>query len=135
MNWKVLGFLVCLILFIGLFNSHLFFGLHIVCANPTYENYTTYTEVDPNNHISVANSTHIDFQDYNDDSAYIYIDKGSGHFIDFTHLVTVKPVSGQNLHTGYFWVLSNDLNDFWSLKTTEKKAIGAAIYKGSTGSK
>lgn len=62
-----------------------------VKANPTYEDFTTFTEVDPNSHISKT-STRITFSGLlHEESAYVYIDKEEGHFgEDFDHLFDVE---------------------------------------------
>ena len=77
------------------------------------EDYTTYTEVDPASSITVASATHIDWRSDRNEEAYVYADKGVGHFAgDFDHDVDV---SYSYVSAGYvaagFWAVSNDIND------------------------
>ncbi len=98
---------------------------------PTTEDFTTYTEVDPNNHITIASSTHIDFISYCNEDAYVYKDKGVGHFTDFTHLVDGKFGDRGNYNGwGVFcpYVLSVDtVDDTKGLLTAGKTAIWVQI--------
>ena len=86
----------------------IFPSIPIVNGIPTYEDFTTYTEVDPNNHIEKT-STHVDFQPYRNEKAYLYDDKGVGYFTDFEHLLDVKIVSGELSSWGSFWMLANEI--------------------------
>lgn len=79
----------------------------------TSENFTTYTEVDPDSHITVipSRSSFVDLT--KDESAYVYNDKGINHFSgDFEHLITVYLYSGSgsNSQTVY-WALTNLVGD------------------------
>lgn len=86
-----------------------------VKANPTYENYTTYAEVDPNNHIEKT-AYHIDFDAYRDEDAYVYKDYGVGHFTDFQHLVDVEIMTVTNYGKGIVWCLSNLVDDIKGIR-------------------
>ena len=99
-----------------------------VKANPSVEDFTTFTEVDPNNHIALVGTNHIDWQDYRNESCYLYKDKGAGHFGNFTHLLDYKRVSGQAYAVGYPWALTNDIGDFAGLNALSKTAIGVEVY-------
>ena len=104
-------------------------NFNAVYASPTYEDFTTYTEVDPNSHIAKT-ANHIDFQDYRneDEGAYLYKDKGADHFTNFTHLLDFKPVLDYTTHLGSIWVLANDIDDVYGLRTGGKTAITVYIY-------
>jgi hypothetical protein len=53
------------------------------------ENFSSYTEVDPNSHISITNYTvNIDF--YRDEDAYLYKDYGANYFQDFEHKIDLN---------------------------------------------
>lgn len=80
----------------------------------TLEDFTTYTEVDPNNHISVASSTHVDVNVINEgEDAYLYDDKGVDHFEDFVHNIDIKAVTHQSTTgEGCCWVLANIVDDW-----------------------
>jgi hypothetical protein len=88
----------------------------------TYEDFTTYTEVDPNSHITVsANSiTHVS---YRNEDAYVYKDKGVNHFTDFTHLVDVKTNASVTNSDGVVWMITDDINDWYGLYTAHKPFI------------
>jgi hypothetical protein len=91
------------------------------------EDFTTYTKVDPNNHISVT-ANHIDFIYRRNEIAYLYKDKGAGHFTDFTHLVTIKVLALVDYVIPVFWMVSNDLGDQSSLQTGGKTFLSLEHY-------
>lgn len=97
------------------------------------EDFTTYTEVDPNNHISLVGTNHVDFSAIRSEDAYLYKDKGENYFDDFTHDVDVRFSNPEDQSLAGFWVLSNDLDDLKGLKDTGKTAIAVQIYRSSTG--
>jgi len=103
-----------------------------VQASPAYEDFTVYTEVDPNSHIAKT-ANHVDFQDHRTEDAYLYKDKGAGHFTDFTHKINIKSVSGALWHQAHVWLLSNDIDDAKGLLNTGKTAITVDIYKAGSG--
>jgi len=103
-----------------------------VQASPSYEDFTGYTEVDPNSHIAKT-ANHVDFQDYRTEDAYLYKDKGAGHFTDFTHKINIKSVSGALWHQAHIWLLSNDIDDAKGLLANGKTAITIDIYKAGSG--
>jgi hypothetical protein len=94
----------------------------------TVEDFTTYTKVDANNHIGLVGTNHVDFQDYRNEDAYLYKDKGTEHFTDFTHLLDgrINSHSGNNL--AYIWMLSNDVDDVKGLSDAHKNFIIVRFY-------
>jgi hypothetical protein len=98
-----------------------------VKANPTLEDFTTYTEVDPNNHIAF-NATHIDFQDYRNEDTYLYKDMGTGYFINFTNFIDFKRVSYNNNPTVHIDVLANNLDDVYGFQTNHQPSISIKCY-------
>jgi len=76
------------------------------------EDYTTYTEYDPNGVLTVT-SSEITAEDMDRDiDAYVYLDKGVGHFGDFEHKLTVMGKgTSQAYAVGHMWILSNDIDD------------------------
>jgi len=77
---------------------------------PEYEDFATYTEIDPHNHIIVEENS-ITFHDLGGEKAFVYADKGEDFFSgDFVHLLTIEmshewePYNGSN-----FWVLANSV--------------------------
>ena len=77
-----------------------------------FQDFTTYTEVDPNSAIAVAANTITSTVD-SDETAYVYKDFGVDHFAgDFEHLVGVKCNSELLNNTfSQFWMLANDVED------------------------
>jgi hypothetical protein len=73
----------------------------------SYEDYTTYDEVDENNNITVATNqlTIVDIR--RDAEGSVTDDKGAAHFGDFEHLVDGRLVTSENRGTGTIWGLSN----------------------------
>ena len=92
----------------------------------TYEDFTTYTEVDPNNHINKT-SNHVDFKDYRNEDAYLYKDKGAGHFTDFEHKIDARINSHSGNSLAYFWMVSNDVDDVNGLRLAGKSFLAAVI--------
>jgi len=76
----------------------------------TLENFTTYIEVEPDDRIQKT-ANHIDFLAYESEDAYLYDSKGSGHFTNFEHLVTVRMVSSEAGVGGGVWAVSTDSVD------------------------
>lgn len=101
MNKKYLLPLIFLIAFLQVYP--------VICA---YEDFTTYTEVDPNTHITVA-ANELDLADLaRNEDAYVYDDKGAGHFGDFEHLVDIQILSTSGAGSlSAPWGVSNNIND------------------------
>jgi hypothetical protein len=79
------------------------------------ENYTTYTEVDPDGEVTVATNTiTVSGMGKNTDT-YVYKDFGAGHFTDFSHLHQLKVTAwdAQGLATPY--ALADTVNDYLGL--------------------
>ena len=91
------------------------------------EDFTTYTEVDPNNHITVS-QYHIDHNAYRNEDAYVYKDKGSGFFTDFIHKVDVRSDFAQENALGVVWSLQNDLNDVYGIYNANKTCVYVFFY-------
>jgi len=94
-----------------------------------YEDFTTYTEVDPNSHIGLVGTDHVDFKAYSNEEALLYLDKDAGFFTDFEHLIDVK----MNDHSGdncpsMVWLLSNDVDSYYGLHLASKHHIGIEAY-------
>jgi hypothetical protein len=117
----ILIFVGALLLYLGVFGLVIPFRF-AVTGSP--EDFSTYTEVDPNSHISKT-ATHIDHVGYSNEDCYLYKDKGANHFADFVHLMDVKFVSSGSAQYGHsLYSLSNDVDDWKGLVDTGKTAIG-----------
>jgi len=85
-----------------------------VGANPDLEDFTAYTEVDPNDHINVVNSTHIQVTDIaEDEDAYLYRDYGAGFFANFTHYLEVRLDDHISATArANCWAVANEIDDW-----------------------
>lgn len=96
-----------------------------------YEDFTTYNETDPNNHITVVDANSIDAQVNRQETAYVSKDKGSGHFTDFEHLFRTV---GHNLLSAfgndisYVYGLLDSLTDYKTLRDNLDIGIGCFFY-------
>lgn len=99
----------------------------------TYEDFTTYTEVDPNLHLDKT-AYHVDHKGYTNEDCYLYKDYGVDHFGDFTHLIDVKPVAkGATNYGNSIYTLSVDtVDDFYGLETANKTSIGMTVANYAT---
>lgn len=97
------------------------------------EDFTTYTEVDPNSHIDLVGTNHIDCTVRKNEDAYLYKDKGVGHFTDFEHLIDLKmnvvPAGSQ----AGCWALTNYVNDYRGLINAGKTAIVVLPVRKTAG--
>ncbi len=89
------------------------------------ENFTTYTEVDPNSRITKT-STKVTWAALDrNETAYVYKDKGVDFFDgDFTHLLTVYMTTLVNGSYVYAWALTNDLNSIRVIDNANGDALG-----------
>ena len=97
------------------------------------EDFTTYTKVDPNNDITVAsNSLTVDTM-RRDVSAYVYKDKGTGHFNgDFEHLINVRLTAAAPDGNLMFWSLWNALGGEDALRPSNN-GIEVMFYRTTSG--
>ena len=84
------------------------------------EDFTTYTEVDPNSRITVTSTRVTAAGIARDEAAYVYKDKGaaffSGNFIhDFT--MFMDSTGGSTTGWQYFWTLTNLVNSTLDIET------------------
>jgi hypothetical protein len=97
------------------------------------ENFTTYTEVDPGGNFTVTAPKIVTTLLPRDVDAYVYDDKGVGHFDgNFDHLVDSKVVSGPTNYTMHFWHLANVVDDWWGQFAGNKDFLG--LYWVTTAS-
>jgi len=102
------------------------------------EELTQYSEVDPNGHITIVGTNHIDFDAYQDEDAYLYYDYGVDYFgTYFKHTFDIKvdtvPEGGVSLMAGV-WCLSNRLDDLTGLHNSgTDEFIALEIYRGISG--
>lgn len=102
----------------------------------TNENFTTYTETDPNSHITITDATHITFVAYENEEARIYKEKGVNHFsTDFKQKVDARFIEYAMVNKrGGFWALTNDVDDLKGLRDGDKDYLAATFRIFATGS-
>lgn len=96
-----------------------------------YEDFTTYTEVDPGNDITVDSSTKVSWVDLQarDITAHLYKDKGIDYFSgDFTHKFEVQFSNVANITQMAFWALANSVGDIEDWKSANEDAHMFNIY-------
>lgn len=77
----------------------------------SYEDFTTFTEVDVAGDRIQKTANHIDHVAQRNETTYLYKDYGAAHFSDFTHEIKTKLAADQASGVGVFWALSNNLGD------------------------
>jgi len=101
-------------------------------VDPT-EDFTAYTELDPNSRFAIA-ASQIDADGLTrNEDAYVYADKGAGHFATpFEHDVAVTPQATDDTAVGVFWAVSNVVDDarYWYVNNSQ--AISAWLYRSSS---
>ena len=94
------------------------------------EDFTTYTEADPNNHLSETSSRVTAAALIRNESAYVYKDFGADHFDDFTHDFDMRCTAYSG--DGAFFMthsVSNALADFLeSGDGVGERVIGVSYY-------
>lgn len=101
----VLAVLLCVISFTAFLSSLPFVFGDVV-------DYTSFTEVDPNSHIGLVGTNHVDFEAWMNEDAYLYSDFGADAFDDFTHYVDVSfdNPDSQTWNMAGFWGISNNVD-------------------------
>lgn len=98
-----------------------------------YEDYTDYTEVDPNNRFTVTtNKIEVAALQGNED-AWIYDDKGSSHFATtFEHDVKVRAISGTAAYASVgCWAVTNTIEDIDYLRDNLSEALLVRVQVNS----
>jgi hypothetical protein len=97
------------------------------------EDFTTYTEVDPNSRISVTSSTITATALPRNEDSYVYDDKGVAHFDgDFEHLITTKTTNVLSVSVCGSWVLTNTVDDLFGLITANESFLILQHNSGSS---
>ena len=97
-----------------------------------YEDFTTYTEVDPNGHLSKT-PTRASFTSLTcDEKAYIYKDKTAGYFDgDFTHHLDCKLTASSSNPYTFVWALANAVNEAKYFIAGLHPMLGVDFYASS----
>jgi len=80
----------------------------------TVENFSTYTKVDPNNHMTVT-ASRVTHQSYQNEDSYIYKDFGVDYFGDFVHSIDFRITAADDTKTRTIWQLANAIDDYRAL--------------------
>jgi len=101
------------------------------CSSVTFElqhaafnqDYTTYTETDPNDRFAVANNVITVTGLTNDEDAYVYKDFGAGYFADFTHYLGPVQFTAQSgtLPCFAFYGVANAVDDSYHLSDSTRR--------------
>ena len=112
-----------------------FFPIQSVNGAPLYEDFTTYTEVEPNDRIQKT-ANHVDYADARDETAYLYKDYGLDFFgSSFEHLIQVNRASHSTKAIAVFYMLSNSIGDQKDIVDMGGDAILLDFYVHLTGGK
>jgi len=96
------------------------------------EDMSTFSEVDPNNHIDYS-ASQVNFTSYSNEDAYLYRDYGAGYFVNFTHEIDAywDSKSSISFQRSMIWLVANDLDDAKGLADDLKDFLGIAFaYTG-----
>ncbi len=97
----------------------------VLADSPTYEDFTTYTEVDEGGTVT-KNTSRITYTNFDprDVKGYVYYDKGANYFnSDFEHLFTAAPTSGSYSVFICPWVLANAVGDLHELELANENYL------------
>ena len=96
------------------------------------EDFTTYTEIDPNAHLTVVASK-VTFADLsNDEDAYVYKDFGANYFSDSLGiLLTLNLTAMDSTSWNQFYVcsLANLVDDYRGIDTANGDALAVQVYR------
>lgn len=97
----------------------------------SYEDFTTFTEVDIAANRIEKTANHIDHLAYRNETTYLYKDYGAAHFGDFEHKIKVKAISGNSYPDVSVWALANDLGNIKALEDAGKTALSIQLSGSS----
>lgn len=94
-----------------------------------YEDFSTFTEVDPNAHLTINTINKITHLCYRNEDAYIYKDYGVNNFLNYD--IEVETTCNFDNHTGvaHSLVLSSDIDDVYALSNALKKHEAIQFYR------
>jgi hypothetical protein len=94
------------------------------------ENLTTYVEADPNGHIEAA-VDRVTFTGLSyDESAYLYKDKGAGHFGgDFEHRFQFMITGSTNFGRCHPWMTANAVGDWLTLHAAAEDNLALRLHR------
>lgn len=96
-----------------------------------YEDFTSYTEVDEGNDVTVDSATKVSWAALYSraETAYLYKDKGAAHFDgDFTHKFETYTSELKNTSLNVHWMLANIIGDSASVIVGNEDALQLFVY-------
>ena len=106
----------------------LFYGN--ICS-ATYEDLSTYSEVDPNNRWEQTTTRNTGTSVPRDEESFVYKDYTIDHFGDFEHLLDINASYGGSDGSRVFvWMLANDVDDY----IDQTNAIAVNVYANTENS-
>lgn len=92
------------------------------------EDFTTYTETDPNSKITVTAAKVAWLDMPRNETSHVILDKGVDHFNgDFTHLLEVFQDATEANSDIYHWAISNSVNDLKSIQDASGDHFGILV--------
>jgi len=98
------------------------------------EDFTTYDEVDPNNHIGLVGTNHIDFDCYENETAHRYKDYGIDYFgSNWQHKINIEFKNHSVLFPqAYVWFLGNEVGSILQMYRANKTFLMIGAQQGWT---
>ena len=99
------------------------------------EDFTSYTEVDTNNRLTIISSRVAWAALGDDETAYLYKDKGANFFDgNFTHLLTMQIATGSDSSTWKgTWLLANVVDDLFQLESDAENLLTILLETSGGG--
>jgi len=120
-----------LIILLFLLVTSCLFTFHIPLVKAlTYEDFTTYTEVDPDERINTT-ANHLDYYTVGNEDSYLYKDMGVGHFGDLEHFLDAKSDFETVSMRGIIWMVANDLDDEKGLTDADKPFLEVFFFNSA----
>lgn len=96
----------------------------------SYEDFTTYTEVDPDFNRIQFTATHIDHVARRDEFTAMYDDKGVDYFgSNFTHMIDVKEVASESSSFAALWNLQKTVGDLHTIRAGSGDYLAMIFYR------
>jgi hypothetical protein len=96
-----------------------------------YEDFTTYTEVDPSSQITVNKHSIYHACSPTEIEAYVYKDYGISSLNDFEHKVEVEMDAGSNIRFLCYWNVANASGAFWPMANDGETFLSIRMRPGS----
>lgn len=94
-----------------------------------YENFTEYTQVEPDNRVDVQNDTHVAHLAFRNEDSYLYYDYGNDYFDNFTHQFIWESDFAQVNGIGFIWMVSDIADDGKGIDDANGNYLSLSIYR------